>query len=67
MVGADGVEPSTSWSRTKRASQLRYAPINLNRMNAIANPAFPFLFNMVGGTPLSLHFLSPEADFRIGN
>lgn len=25
-VGADGFEPSTSWSRTKRASQLRYAP-----------------------------------------
>gem|GEM_PF-3625776 len=27
MVGADRFELSTSWSQTKRASQLRYAPI----------------------------------------
>ena len=26
MVGAGGFEPPTSWTRTKRASQLRYAP-----------------------------------------
>ena len=26
MVGARGFEPPTSWSRTKRASKLRYAP-----------------------------------------
>ena len=26
MVGAEGVEPSTFWSRTKRATRLRYAP-----------------------------------------
>ncbi len=27
MVGAAGFEPATSWSRTKRATKLRYAPI----------------------------------------
>ena len=27
MVGAEGIEPSTFWSRTKRATRLRYAPI----------------------------------------
>lgn len=26
MVGATGFEPATSWSRTKRATKLRYAP-----------------------------------------
>ena len=26
MVGAGGFEPPTSWSRTKRATKLRYAP-----------------------------------------
>ncbi len=26
MVGAVGFEPTTSWSRTKRATSLRYAP-----------------------------------------
>ena len=26
MVGARGFEPRTSWSRTKRATRLRYAP-----------------------------------------
>ena len=26
MVGAVGFEPTTSWSRTKRATKLRYAP-----------------------------------------
>ena len=26
MVGAEGIEPSTFWSRTKRATRLRYAP-----------------------------------------
>ena len=30
MVGALGFEPRTSWSQTKRASQLRYAPTNYN-------------------------------------
>ncbi len=27
MVGAVGFEPTTFWSRTKRATKLRYAPI----------------------------------------
>ena len=27
MVGAEGFEPSTFWSRTKRATRLRYAPV----------------------------------------
>ncbi len=27
LVGAAGFEPTTSWSRTKRATKLRYAPI----------------------------------------
>ncbi len=26
MVGAAGFEPAASWSRTKRAAKLRYAP-----------------------------------------
>lgn len=26
MVGATGFEPAASWSRTKRATKLRYAP-----------------------------------------
>ncbi len=26
VVGARGFEPPTSWSRTKRATKLRYAP-----------------------------------------
>ena len=26
LVGAGGFEPPTSWSRTKRATKLRYAP-----------------------------------------
>ncbi len=26
-VGARGLEPPTSWSRTKRATELRYAPV----------------------------------------
>ena len=26
MVGETGVEPATSWSRTKRATRLRYSP-----------------------------------------
>ena len=26
MVGATGFEPATFWSRTKRATKLRYAP-----------------------------------------
>ena len=26
MVGAEGFEPSAFWSRTKRATRLRYAP-----------------------------------------
>ena len=30
MVGAVGFEPTTSWSRTKRATKLRYAPTYLN-------------------------------------
>ncbi len=28
MVGARGFEPPASWSRTKRATKLRYAPPN---------------------------------------
>ncbi len=27
MVGETGVEPAASWSRTKRATRLRYSPI----------------------------------------
>lgn len=27
MVGATGFEPAASWSRTKRATKLRHAPI----------------------------------------
>lgn len=27
MVGAAGFEPAASWSRTKRATKLRYAPL----------------------------------------
>ena len=26
MVGETGIEPATSWSRTKRATKLRYSP-----------------------------------------
>ena len=33
MVGAVGFEPTTSWSRTKRATKLRYAPTT--------NPYYP--------------------------
>ena len=29
MVGATGFEPATSWSRTKRATKLRYAPVQV--------------------------------------
>jgi hypothetical protein len=32
MVGAEGFEPSTFWSRTKRATSLRYAPIKMMSM-----------------------------------
>ena len=32
MVGAEGIEPSTFWSRTKRATRLRYAPSWLQRL-----------------------------------
>ena len=30
MVGATGFEPATFWSRTKRATKLRYAPDGAN-------------------------------------
>ncbi len=30
LVGETGVEPAASWSRTKRATRLRYSPIVLN-------------------------------------
>ena len=26
VVGETGIEPATSWSRTKRATRLRYSP-----------------------------------------
>ncbi len=29
MVGAAGFEPATFWSRTKRATSLRYTPIGV--------------------------------------
>jgi hypothetical protein len=29
MVGVTGFEPATSWSRTKRATKLRYTPKRL--------------------------------------
>ena len=32
MVGESGFEPPASWSRTKRATKLRYSP-NLFRIN----------------------------------
>jgi hypothetical protein len=32
MVGAKGFEPSTSWSRTRRASQAALRPDNLQRI-----------------------------------
>ena len=32
MVGAEGIEPSTFWSRTKRATRLRYAPMMKNAL-----------------------------------
>jgi hypothetical protein len=28
MVGAEGFEPSTSWSRTRRSTRLSHAPTN---------------------------------------
>ncbi len=28
LVGETGVEPAASWSRTKRATRLRYSPIH---------------------------------------
>ena len=28
MVGVAGLEPATSWSQTKRASQLRHTPFS---------------------------------------
>ena len=41
MVGAKGFEPSTSWSRTRRASQAALRPesyrIPLNSLRAIAS------------------------------
>ena len=30
MVGAGGFEPPTFWSRTKRATSLRYTPIGVD-------------------------------------
>ena len=32
MVGAEGFEPSAFWSRTKRATRLRYAPTMLSNL-----------------------------------
>ena len=34
LVGVKGLEPSTSWSQTRRASQLRHTPVSTgNRGN----------------------------------
>ena len=38
MVGAQGFEPWTSWSRTKRATRLRYAPPGRRVSAAPASP-----------------------------
>lgn len=49
MVGAAGLEPAASWSQTRRASQLRYAPtIQITyslppQADALANYATPRL------------------------
>ncbi len=37
MVGVIGFEPTTSWSQTRRASQLRYTPMN----SALASAPIP--------------------------
>ncbi len=41
MVGATGFEPAASWSRTKRATKLRYAPsYNANKKYIITIKIF---------------------------
>jgi hypothetical protein len=35
MVGVKGLEPSTSASQTRRASQLRHTPVELSNFNRI--------------------------------
>ncbi len=50
MVGAEGFEPSAFWSRTKRATSLRYAPPESKPLTTI----LPFL----GKYPL--HFLGKK-------
>ena len=41
MVGAAGLEPATFWSRTRRATRLRYAPNVLLVPQAGLEPARP--------------------------
>ena len=36
MVGAKGFEPSTSWSRTRRASQAALRPDNLQKFREVS-------------------------------
>src|SRR5262245_23716442 len=41
LVGAGGFEPPTSWSRTKRATKLRYAPTEAGGSIALRSPNEP--------------------------
>ncbi len=46
LVEATGLEPTTSWSLTKRATKLRYASISLRRhMNSITYYTYPLSFS----------------------
>ena len=68
MVGAEGIEPSTFWSRTKRATRLRYAPMDMKNALQISktigqsqNESTYFLENLYSsllsrGRNLNCHF-----------
>ena len=59
QVGAPGFEPGTSWSQTRRATGLRYAPLLTTRNNLpasapISNVRVPVLFPELSGGQLRI-------------
>jgi hypothetical protein len=55
VVGAKGFEPSTSWSRTRRASQAALRPDNLQRhSNASPQGTLEYHSNVASATDHSL-------------
>ena len=70
MVGETGIEPATSWSRTKRATRLRYSPIfynffSIRKLTKIN--AFHFSLNFQLGQRFGQHFVfHPSKNPRTG-